>query len=255
MPTENDKPTEESPKPIHWEVPLSPTVEERFASGCLFWLLAWLGTIFAGGIFGTFMGISFGMSLGRRADVFEVAIFGLIAGFVIAGAMAIPVHLHVAFFTWAFWLGRFRVAMAILAGALTGFFATGREATLEDPKQLALGVIFPTLLGAMGSGLAAFFYHRRIASRDNKLMRVSSIGEFAIIDDGVVIGGNNQSRRRKKARWQFSMRDLFVHFTAVAVLISLWTTFFTLIRSEQKQDVPPPVMQSQESGDEPAAEN
>jgi 4-amino-4-deoxy-L-arabinose transferase-like glycosyltransferase len=253
MPKENDKPAEEATKPVNWEVPLSMSREERFASGCLFWLLAWLGTIFAGGIFGTFMGISIGMSLGRREGIFEIAIFGLFMGLVIAGAVAILVHLHAAFFTWAFWLGRFRVAMAILAGALTGFIATGRGATLEDPKQLALGVILPTLLGAMGSGLAAFFYHRRIASRDNKLMRVSSVGEFAIIDEGVVIGGNNKTRRRKRARWQFSIRDLFIHFTAIAVLISLWTTFSTLIRSEQKQDIQPPVVESLESDDEQPA--
>jgi heme/copper-type cytochrome/quinol oxidase subunit 2 len=40
--------------------------------------------------------------------------------------------------------------------------------------------------------------------------------------------------------WQFSMRDLFVHFTVLAVLISLWTWFFTHLREvdHQKQSAP-----------------
>jgi hypothetical protein len=45
---------------------------------------------------------------------------------------------------------------------------------------------------------------------------------------------------RKKARvekkpWQFSLRDLFIHFTVLALMISLWTWFFTYLREVKDQ--------------------
>jgi hypothetical protein len=246
-PAENDKPTEEATKPDGWNVSISPMASERFADGCLFWSLAWLGTTFGGGIFGIVFGLFSGSGVERLIGV----IVGPVAGLLFAGICAIPVHLHFAFFTWAFWLGRFRVTVATLAGGFTGFLATGGMASHQNRWPLSLAA---ACVGAAGSGLAARYCQRKFAFWDRKFISISPVGEFTLLDERTAVG-NNKSRRREKAPWQFSIRDLFIHFTAIAVLISLWTTFFTIIRSEQKQDVPPPVMQSQKSSDEPAAEN
>jgi hypothetical protein len=39
-----------------------------------------------------------------------------------------------------------------------------------------------------------------------------------------------QSEGDCQAKWQFSIRDLFVHFTAVAMLISFWATIMSLVK-------------------------
>jgi hypothetical protein len=203
---ENSNPIDE-PKELPLWLRSEPSFKaaDRFAEGCAFWSIAWLGTAIAGGAFGVLVGLCIDGGIEKIAGM----ILGLFVGFIFAGLCAIPIHLHLAFFMWAFWLSRFRLAMAVLAGGLTGVLAT--KLAFSFYEIAAAGAI-----GAIGSGLLAFKYSRAIAFR----------GQLP--------------EHLKAPVWQFTLRDLFVHFTAVALLISFWTTILTLHANAQKPRIPKP---------------
>ena len=204
-PTDNPDPIDEANPRKRWNLQPSQETSDRFADGFLFWCLAWFGTATAGGIFGALVGVFYGSGLEKSMG----AIFGLFFGFHIAGMCAIPVHFHIAFITWAFWLKRFRVAAAALAGGLTGLLAVGATGATND--YLVGMMVAAGLLGAAGSGLVAFRYNRWVNSQ-------------------------GEDRNRPQSRvWQFSLRDLLVHFTAIAVLMSLWASFFAMRRAYQER--------------------
>ncbi len=74
------------------------------------WFIAWLGITAAGGLFGLIAG----------------SISGMLIGPFIAAFFAVPVVFTIAVITWAFWLTRFSVIMAAVAGAEYGNNFDGR---------------------------------------------------------------------------------------------------------------------------------
>jgi hypothetical protein len=193
----------------------SPSPQEvrqlEFTEGLVFWTVAWLGTAVSGGLFGVAMML---MAAPSALPFFFVP---LIVGFFVAGFWAIPFLGTVAVVTWAFWLSRFRMLAAAVAGGWTGVMAScfvlgglysgplGPGST--DSGGLNYGyVILAGVFGAVGCPLFIYWFGRKIFFK-------------------------NKKRGASNAPWQFTLRDLFVHFTVLAVLISLWTCYFTIRRN------------------------
>ncbi len=115
-----------------------------------FWLVVWLGTTVAGGLFGLW------------TDGFA----GLISGVLLAGILAMVGQAAAAFFAWFFWLFRFQMAMAILVGSATGVIATAsvfRHLARFRESNIPLTLVFAGILGALGAGLAGFWYRGVLA--------------------------------------------------------------------------------------------
>jgi hypothetical protein len=149
-----------------------------------FWIWAWLGTAAAGGVFGLIYG----------------GPLGLVFGAVFAGIVAVPIHATIAIVTWAMWLSRLQVASAGLAGGLTGVVGT---ALLFSPAlRIAMSgaMVLAGSLGALGSALTGSL----------RLWHFRPKGPWDTWHDA-------------PGPWQFTLHDLFVHFTVLALLISLWT--------------------------------
>ena len=197
MPDSPNTPQQNRPKPF----PTDPLIYEL-----AFWCYAWLGTAVAGGCFGLFVGF-----LGHGLQ-------GLFFGFMFAAIAAFPILVTVAIATWGLWLSRFRSITAAIAGAMTGFAAV-KFVEMPGLNFSDLTWIFgrlnsieiaALLCGAIGSPLFGYLFCR-----------------------GLIPGGKNGGDFRKP--WQFTLRDLFVHFTILAVLISLWTWLFTYLRDAEKR--------------------
>jgi hypothetical protein len=172
-----------------------------------FWCFAWLGIVLTGAGFGFYLGFM------------RNPIMGLIFGTVFAGIAAFPVLVTVAIATWALWLSRFRLITAGIAGAMT-LFASVKFVEMPglDFKDLTWifgrlnGVELAAIIsGAVGSSLFGYLFCR-----------------------GLTPARKNDINSLK--HWQFSLRDLFVHFTILAVMISLWTWLFTSCRDLEKRN-------------------
>lgn len=173
----------------------------------IFWCYAWLGIALAGGCFGFFLGF---MGSGVQ---------GLAFGFFFSGIAAFPVLVTVAVATWALWLSRFRLIAAAIAGAMA-LFASVKFVEMPGLEFKDFTWIFGRLngleiaamvSGAGGSSLFGFLFCRGLTPDGKK---------------GV----------DSPKPWQFSLRDLFVHFTILALLISLWTWLFTSVRDAEKRN-------------------
>ena len=153
------------------------------------WVFSWLGTVAAGGIFGTLI----------------VGVGGLVFGAIFAGVVGVPIHISMATVTWILWLPRFSTIMAGIAGALTGIAATLLIWDASFPLSLYAAMGLAALLGGLGGVLGGGLYHAKFACRA-------------------------QVRRlHAKSRWQFSLRDLLVRVTVLAVLLSGWTWLISAI--------------------------
>lgn len=182
-----------------------------FSESLTFWLIAWLGTAVSGGVFG----VALMLLMVPVAAAFFLA--PLIVGFFIAGCWAIPFLGTVAIVTWGFWLTRFRMITAAVAGGWTGVMASRAVFTDSFPGSQYFDPIFlACVFGAVGCPLFTYWFGRKIFSR-------------------------NKKREAPDAPWQFTLRDLFVHFTVLAVLISLWSCYFTAVRSIEKNKPPAPI--------------
>ncbi len=149
-----------------------------------FWWAAYVGTIMAGGVFGALLAMVEGPG---------AALLGLIPGFVFAGMVAIPIHLTVVIMTWALWMSRIRVVSAGIAGGITGVVAT----QLIPDGSMDRYVLGAGVIGAMGASAAGAWADR--VSRDRTKTP----------------SGNRV--------WQFTLRDLFLRVTVIAMLLAAWT--------------------------------
>lgn len=154
----------------------------------LAWLIAWLGIALSGGIFGLCLGGG----------------IGFLAGLVIAGVYGLPIIATVAVLTWAFWLMRWQLISATIAGACTGIASTALMVmSVGSPfSEDGLLIFAAGSLGGFGGGIASYIYWQK---RSLPAPIRSSIG------------------------WQFSLRDLFLRFTVLAVLIAGWSFAITAI--------------------------
>lgn len=151
-------------------------------------VLSWFGILGAGGLYGILIG-------GNEP------IFGFVAGIVIAAVVSVPVIISIAVLAWAFWLSRFQIALTTLTGACTGI-ASSTPFTFEIYPNAAIPLILIAgCLGGVGGGLAAFMYWsvhtKRLEIRDDDTLGV----------------------------WQYSLRDLFLRFTVLTILIAAWAAF------------------------------
>lgn len=126
---------------------------------------------------------------------------GLAGGVAIAGGTGAPVVVTVAIAAWAFWLSQFHVVAAIIAGACTGAVSTWIVAGVGDSfSEVAPFALIAGLMGAFGGGLASYINWQKVRSAVS--------GQFT---------------------WHFSLRDLFIRFTALAALIAAWSLALTAL--------------------------
>ena len=158
-------------------------------SAPVFWLLAWLGTMAAGGVYGALEG----------------GVAGLVVGAILAGIFGIPIGITMAATTWLLWLSRFCVAMSAIAGALTGAAATvvTWESYLRFP--LYVSILLASIIGGLGSALGSGLYRARYTRW--------SVGHRLLTD----------------SCWRFSLRDLLMRVTIVAAPIGAWAWLGTSI--------------------------
>ncbi len=164
------------------------TREGRFiVAAMLYWGSVWLGTALAGGAFGLLVG----------------CLPGLLFGPIIAGFVAVPILVTVGTLAWSLWLSRFRVAVGGLAGGLTGVVATVPGVDVW-PSSLFFWVYAggAGLIGTVGGATGAALYCRA-AKRQR-----------------------NASDAPGREVWQFTLLDLFVRITVLAMLIGGWTSYF-----------------------------
>lgn len=189
-----------SPTPSETPTRVSP-LRNEFA----FWCYAWLGAGFAGG--------ALGFSITNVGDRFG-GFFGGFGGTFIAG---FPVFLTIAVGTWALWLSRLRTIFAAIAGAMA---VVASIRFLELPAQ----------------NLKDIWMFGRMSGIDIAALLAGALGSLLFCD--LFRRGYLPGRRKNdvaKTRWQFTLRELFAHFTILAVLISLWTWLFTYCRGVEKQ--------------------
>ncbi len=156
------------------------------STGLFFWLAALGGTIAAGGVFGAWVGF-FGGVPG------PMLFTGLFMGALIAGVVAIPIHLTVAIMTWMLWMSRFRVISAGLAGGTTGVVAT----QFLSGGSVSGAVLWAGVIGAMGGAAAGAWANP--------------------------VGRNLTKTASGNPVWQFTLRDLFLRMTVFAMLVAAWT--------------------------------
>ena len=158
-----------------------------------FWLYIWLGTLLAGGLFGAMLGV---LPL-LDGEVLDSLVGGLIVGPFVAAEFATPIISSIAVLTWAFWLYRYRVLMAVLGGGATGILATIKLFRFF-PQSMFLLCVVACLFGTVGAGIAVLLHKRWMRSRDTSAS-----------------GAENQV-------WQFTLADLFARMTVLAVLFPIW---------------------------------
>ena len=179
------------------------TVEPVDYDGCAPLLVPWCGTITAGALFGFFVGIV--ATRGTPGD----GVFGFFFGAILAGVIGVPIHLTIGAVTHLLWLTRFRVAMAGLAGALTGIAST---MVIWDPDFLDLPItsalVVAALLGGGGGSLAAAMY----------------VARSAVL----------QKDRPHKPLAQHPLFDVALRLTLVAGLIAGWSFVLVSIHDARK---------------------
>jgi hypothetical protein len=117
----------------------SPAPDQIAPAGLVFWGSVWLGTTLAGGLFGLLL------------DGWA----GLAAGLIIAGVVALPVHVTCSTVTWCLRLTRIRAVMATFSGGATGVLAT----CLLGRGQFTAELVIAAACGGFGSGAAGFLHH------------------------------------------------------------------------------------------------
>jgi hypothetical protein len=138
---------------------LPPRLEEPVTvpgSTLVLWLLTWLGTSLAGGMFGA--GV---MSMGMNPFI---AIFGVIYGTIFAGIVSFPITV-VAFGTLAIFMRGMSRSTALNTASLCGF-VSGVAACLMFNSP---GWIMPTIAGVVGASVPAYFVARYMASRNRPM--------------------------------------------------------------------------------------
>ncbi|NQT14302.1 MAG: hypothetical protein HQ582_16215 [Planctomycetes bacterium] len=197
---------------------------QRFRDSLLFWFFAWMGTTIYGGVFGLIV---------RFAQP-----VGALDGFVHAGFFGAPLFVGVAAMGWAMWISRGRVVLAGLAGGLTGFFTVwwGFPPDAFGFMHIIAALPLIILMGMVGGVTGGRLYQTVSRSRGQRR---------GMSDRGV---------------WQFTLRDLFLRFTVLAILLSASTWCVKRILNPPDQPkkhwvpTPPSVEQPPDQGIEWPAE-
>ena len=129
-------------------------------------------------------------------EVLDSLVGGLIVGPFVAAEFATPIISSIAVLTWAFWLYRYRVLMAVLGGGQTGIFATIKLFRFF-PQSMFLLCVVACLFGTVGAGIAVLLHKRWMRSRDTS----ASGGE-----SGMAVGASPTCSR----------------MTVLAVLFPIW---------------------------------
>ena len=161
-----------------------------------FWTVVFVGTMGSAGLYGLIQG----------------GIAGAIVGPFLALLVGVPVFISTAIVAWAFWLTRYRLAFAVLAGALTGLLCTiWADATLFTLSYEASLALAP-FLGGTGAGLAGLLFGRN-ADAGRRLTADSTTPSCTL-----------------------SLRQTFVHFAALTVVIAFWACTIGAVRHVAEQD-------------------
>ena len=140
----------------------------------------------AGGVFGFVVACRFG-GLGD-------GMLGSFVGAIYASIVGVPTIGAVALVSWCFWLSRFRVAMGVLAGGLTGIVAT-LSIGPSPPGDYWVDLAMAGFLGTLGGGLAGRLYHS--PSKSQALHQIS-----------------------RQQPWRFTLRDLFIRVTVISAVLA-----------------------------------
>lgn len=156
-----------------------------------FWAAAWFGATLAGGLFGAAIGLT-GLWEGNWVAIPACGFMGILwAG--IAGLIAIP---HVALLKWMFWIRCSPRMLAGLAGGLAGCLTPFLPLTAP--------------LGAFGAVLCV-----------KKFMKTRSA---AVVCEYERLRIEEYGMPRQRT---YSIKDLFLRITALAVLITVWKVVLT----------------------------
>lgn len=119
---------------------------------------------------------------------------GFARGCWFAGIIAIPVFAVVAVLTWCLWLSKYRILAAFVAGGATGG-VLGGAALSRSWMSFAIPGVAGALGGVLGGGLHWLGTSARMPETETK-----------------------------RNAWQFSMRDLFLRLTVLALLLAALAT-------------------------------
>ncbi|NQT14303.1 MAG: hypothetical protein HQ582_16220 [Planctomycetes bacterium] len=193
-----------------------------FQNNLQFWLFVWMGTAIAG-----------------CASGYEQSYSDPMFAFVRAAIFGAPIHVAVVVMGWAMWISRHRVVLAGLAGGLTGFLGTW---LFSGESSLLVLLMAPTLplatgMGALGGALGGIVHQKRSGSRRFRRR---------VADNGV---------------WQFTLRDLFLRMTVLAILLSASTWCARMLVDSREramshdEPAPVPVEQPPDTGIKWSAES
>jgi hypothetical protein len=115
-----------------------------------FWFWAWLGTVFAGGVFGVLLAGPLGFFLGC----------------LVASIAGTPIVVFAAVLAWCLWLTRYRITFAVIAGATTGVLTS-----LPVIGYFDIFVPVAGILGGLGGGIGGglhWFRSKSDATSDEK---------------------------------------------------------------------------------------
>jgi|GEM_PF-3187322 len=175
--------------------PIGLTTNARGSFSSLFawwgyWFCAWIGTTIAGGIFGLLL-IGFGSLFNGEAlsgvtiiEAIKGLFFGLLMGLMWAGWIGALVIPHIGIAWWMFRFNREPRHAGAIAGGLVGAIC---------------GIIFLPITAPMG--WAGAFY----------ACRAFTATEFG-----------QQVSKHKTAQCRYSMKDLFLRMTVIAILLGFW---------------------------------
>lgn len=159
-----------------------------------FWFSVWLGTTIAGGVFGGFIGL-FALFLAPAPESIGSFFVCIPIGLAWAGTFGLISIPHIAIINWMFWLNASPRVLAILAGGVTGLF------TFIPPITIPIG-----MFGAYAV---------------SKLFISGELGE------SIREAESNRIKGAKPTSKSFTLADLFLRVTVIAILLSFWTAILT----------------------------
>ena len=163
---------------------------EHLASWATFWFATWTGTTIAGSLFGGAIGL-----IGLANSSVEAPFVGLFLGALWAGAVGLLVFVHLGVIYWMLWRLSNPLTVGTIAGALTGAIC-----------GLVILSVFTGPLGAIGAHYAGTAFLKSTKGKSFletiKTIQNESLGSM-----------------------RFSMMDLFLRVTVLAVFLAGWTAW------------------------------
>ena len=167
-----------------------------------FWLTVWFGLALVAGAVGLWFG----------------GLLAFLIGYLLVSVTSVPVLALAGAITWFFWLTRFRVLIATAAGGATGLFTSfllSRYLTLSATMAavLSLPATPVVILGAIAGLLGGAFHCYWTMSESDE----------ADAEHGTV--------------WQFSIRDMFVRISIIALAMATLATVWARQRSAEDENI------------------